>query len=250
MKKLLLALGLSVFTGILFSQCTGKQSFINDNPNVITGNGIKKEEIKKISGYDEIEVRGHFDVILTEDKQGEIRIVAEENILPFIQVEKKNKKLVLSSIKPSKTILSYKKIYVYVPAEGINAIAIYGSGDIENKGYLRADNMNITIKGSGDIELHNLLTKHTNVTLVGSGDVKLNGRAHHATFMVKGSGDISAFDFIVENTEVKIYGYGDIKVHCKDSFTGYISGSGDIKVAGKPANIKKQKTGSGDISFL
>lgn len=237
MKKLFLFLNITLLSiSTLFAQ------------NKIKGNGIEKAELRKIKGYEGISLKGSFDVILTDKIQGEIKILAEENIIPLIQTKLVSKNLELF-IKPNLN-LSFKKAIIYVPAKGIHQIALIGSGDIKSKENLTARNFHIHLKGSGDVALEKLKTDKTIVNLEGSGDIKLKGISKDIEIKLKGSGDISAFDFITKNANVELLGSGDVEIHSKESFFGRIKGSGDITAKGNPTKILKRVKGSGKIKVF
>lgn len=237
MKKLFLFLNIILLSiSTLFAQ------------NKIKGNGIEKTELRKIKDYESITLKGSFDVILTDKIQGEIQIIAEENIIPLIQTNLFGKNLELS-IKPNLS-LSFKKANVYVPSKGIHQITLIGSGDIKSTENLNTKTFHIHLKGSGNIELEKLKTDKTIINLEGSGDIVLKGTSKDIEIKLKGSGDVSASDFITQNANVELLGSGNIKVQSKESFSGHLKGSGNIRVKGSPSKISKNTQGSGEISIL
>lgn len=235
MKKLILFFGLVFGVVSLSAQIRVK------------GNGIAKEETRNVSNYHSIKLKASFDVVLTDEKQGKIRIVAEENIIPLIQTELNNKVLELY-FKP-KISVSYKKAKVYVPAQNVEKISLTSSGDVENQGNIKADSLDIQLLGSGDIDLRNINAEKVKILLKGSGDVGLSGVAKEFSVNLIGSGDVSAFGLKTEKSVVELAGSGDVQVYSTKEFVGKLSGSGDIQVKGNPAKISKIKKGSGMISI-
>lgn len=236
MKKLMLFFGLVFGIASLMAQ------------SKVKGNGVVKEETRDVSNYHSVKLKGSFDVILTDEEQGKIRVVAEENIIPLIQAKLSNKELELS-FKP-KISVSYKKAKVYVPAQNIEKISLVGSGDIENQGNMSAKNLIIQLLGSGEIDLKNINAEKVEAILKGSGDIDLKGVAKELSVSLKGSGNVSAFGLKTEKSVVEVVGSGDVEVYSTKEFTGKLSGSGDIKVKGNPAKISKIKKGSSTISIL
>lgn len=237
MKKLFLFLNTTLLSiSTLFAQ------------NIIKGNGIEKTESRQIKGYESITLKGSFDVILTDEIQGEIQILAEENIIPLIQTVLVSKDLELS-VKPNVN-LSFRKAVIYIPAKDIHQITLIGSGDIKSGENLTSRSFYIHLKGSGDIDLEKLITDKTIVNLEGSGDVRLKGKSNNIEIKLNGSGDISAFDFISQNANIELLGSGDVEIHSKESFSGNIIGSGNITAKGNPIKISKKVKGSGKIKVL
>ena len=90
--------------------------------------------------------------------------------------------------------------------------------------------MDISLKGSGDIQFDDIICDQVNVSLVGSGDVELkNVKTLRST--------------------VELVGSGDVKVHFDDSgaVESHLTGSGDITLTGSIQNYKSNVRGSGDM---
>lgn len=123
-----------------------------------------------------------------------------------------------------------KSAVVYVTSPDIVEVAITGSGDFRSKGHVDTDNMNIMVKGSGDVSFSDIICNSLEASVYGSGDVELkNVKAARTSFVVKGSGDISA----------KFDGCGTVE--------SFIYGSGDISLKGKVRSEKHVIKGSGDV---
>lgn len=236
MKKLIVLFGLVLGVSAVFAQSRVK------------GNGIMKEITRDISRYNAVKVKGSFDVVLTDEIQGKIRIVGEENVIPLVESKVSFRELELGLQRGLS--LSYKKLVIYVPAKDVNKITLTGSGDIENKGNFSGRELNIILDGSGDIDLKHLRFDKVNISLKGSGDVNLEGRTKEFVAQLNGSGDISANALYAEKVYANINGSGDIDTYSSKEFTGKINGSGNIKVKGNPKEILQSKKGSGTIKVL
>lgn len=243
MRKFILLF--SIIT-LIVSCCSGEK---NIAANVIKGNGIIKEEIREIEHYQSITLKGAYDIILTDEPQGKIRIVGEENINPIVQAKVENGNLIIST----KCEVSYhtqKKNVAYVPAQNISVFNLKGSGDIENEGNINVSHLQISLSGSGDIKLRNIMAERADISLIGSGDIDLSGDVAYISTLLKGSGDISAFHLITKDAKTELQGSGNINIFATESFVGELRGSGDIKVKGNPKKVSKNIKGSGEIRIL
>lgn len=106
---------------------------------------------------------------------------------------------------------------------------INGSGKTVIKAGQHAENMDLEINGSGDIDIEQNTFVNTKCKINGSGNV--NGQyceADHATMRISGSGNI---EMTVHKTmDVGISGSGDVNYWGNASITkADISGSGKIK---------------------
>ena len=107
----------------------------------------------------------------------------------------------------------------------------------------------IALAGSGRADLNELNLDHLRLSMAGSGTVKANGRADQIDLSVSGSGkaDLSAVG--VRDANILVAGSGDVRISPRDSADVSIVGSGNVRMAVKPARLHQTTTGSGRISF-
>ena len=214
----------------------------------IKGNGTITTIKKSVGDYDSLDMAGLFDVKFVDDKEGEISITGEENLMDYIITEVKEGKLILKTEKGVNLQPSHRNgIKIIIPVEHINAVYLSGSGDITSEKTLTSDTFKATISGSGDISL-DLSVKELKTSISGSGDIELTGSTDIFDLSISGSGDIDAFRLAANNVEVSVSGSGDIDVTANKSIKARVSGSGDITYKGNPEKIDTKSSGSGDIS--
>ena len=234
-SKKILAI-LSIF--LAFSSCTGQDS--KPHKDIIKGNKNLTKETREIHGYEGITVKGSFDEIL---------IKGEENIIPWVQTKIDDKHLVLN-FDDDKKVIEHSRLVIYIPVQNVKSLKLKGSGDIINKGSLKQSKFKISLQGSGDIELKNLIIDKTDISLKGSGNIKLSGVSEILEIDLKGSGDILAENFVTDIANVEIEGSGDVNIYAKETFSGTIKGSGDIIVKGNPDQVSQSIKGTGEIQIL
>jgi Putative auto-transporter adhesin, head GIN domain len=213
----------------------------------IKGNGNLITEKRNTSEYDEIKLQGFFDVDLVSGNEGEIMVLAEENLLPFIKVEIEGNVLRVfqekgKNLQPSKG----KKILIIIPFDKISVLSLSGSGDIKTKKPIKTDGFVATLSGSGDLKLE-VEAKILEAKISGSGDFILKGKSDKLIAKISGSGDINADDLEAKDVEVGISGSGDIKVNCSENLKVRVSGSGDVFYKGNPKTKDTKVSGSGEI---
>ncbi len=237
MKTIFNALTIALFVLITHTSCQAQKK--------IKGNGNTTTQTIKTQDYNAIKVVGFMDVFLETGEEGTITVTTDENLHNYITVEVNQGKLSIG-IKKGVTLKTKKGITVTVPVTHLNAISLVGSGDILSKQPLNASTMEITLTGSGDIQLA-LEAKDVDVKIVGSGDVKVVGSTSNLEVKLSGSGDFVGTDLISENTQAYVSGSGDIKVYTTSNLKARVNGSGDIVYRGNPATISSKVIGSGDI---
>jgi len=240
MKTTFLSLLTLLFLNASYGQWWGKGE-------TIKGNGKVTTVTRTTSDYDGIGCAGDFDYILVAGTEGKITIEGEENLLQYVITEVKDNKLLVKTekninLKPS----SNKTIKVTIPFKDIDNISLAGSGDLTNTDTITANDLKVSLAGSGDIVL---TVQATNLkgNLAGSGDLTLKGTANDLDASVAGSGDIHAFGLQANNVEVSVAGSGDAEVVSNESLKARVAGSGDIEYKGNPKKEDSKVSGSGSI---
>ncbi len=203
------------------------------------------QEKRKISNFDKLIVKGSFDVRLVSGKDELIIRSNDAELLKHIKTEVTNNTLTIYMEKGYR-MPKNKDIDIDVPFKNLSDISLSGSGSIVSNETIKSQNLNITLIGSGDVEIK-ANTNDLKAELSGSGDIKLIGSAVNFYASISGSGDVEAFGLIADNTEVKISGSGDAEVYAKESLKARVSGSGDISFKGNPKREDSKVSGSGSI---
>ena len=215
----------------------------------VKGNGDVVTLERSVGSYDEVALAGWFDVELVDGDEGEITIKGESNLLQYIKTEVKDGKLIIKkengvTLRPS----SWRDaILITVPVEQINALSLSGSGDVVSKTTLKSNDFDVSIAGSGDIDI-TIEAQEVDASLSGSGDITISGKTTVLDVQVAGSGDVRAFDLEADDVDVKVSGSADVKVTANRSLNARVSGSGDIMYRGNATKVNSKASGSGDIT--
>ena len=215
MKKLLLILFLITTTIITIISCY--------NVNKIKGSGNITSENRELTNFSSINLIGGIDVNIKFSDKYNCTVVSDENLIPYIKTEVINNNLQISI---NKNYSSTEGIEVNVNAPEYDEVSISGSGDINIIDF-KNDNLSLNISGSGDITA--------------------NGEVQTLIAKISGSGDIISAELISKSATITINGSGNAKIWASDSISAQINGSGDIEYSGNPINVKSKINGSGDI---
>lgn len=212
----------------------------------VKGNGEITTVSRSTSTYDEIKTAGSMDFNLVPGIEGEISIEGDSNLMEYIKTEVKNNKLIVKvkdgiNLKPTRTII------ITIPYKDISHVSLSGSGDVSNEGTIKADDFDVVLSGSGDINLL-LSTKSVESNISGSGDISLSGNTKDLITKISGSGDFEGNNLDSKNVTAKITGSGDISVTCNGELYVRISGSGDVSYKGTPTKKDTKITGSGSVN--
>ncbi|EDM43062.1 hypothetical protein SCB49_12594 [unidentified eubacterium SCB49] len=236
--KITTLIALSLFTLTSCAQSWGSKG--------AKGNGIITTETIEVSDYDEINVVGSMDVTLVKGAEGIITVTTDENLHEYVEITSIAGKLKITLRNTINGIRSKKGIIVEVPFTDLDKVSLVGSGDIESNATIKASTMEVTLTGSGDINLL-VETENLDSNLTGSGDIRLKGNATNFKAKVSGSGDFDANDLLTDHTSAFVSGSGDLNVNAKKSIKARVNGSGDITYRGNPDKTDTKVSGSGDI---
>jgi len=108
----------------------------------------------------------------------------------------------------------------------LSDVTIDGSGDVDVD-FTGADEVRVAIDGSGDIDGTGLDATTVESSIEGSGDIELVGSAdERATVSISGSGDVDVF--ATETLDARISGSGQIRHRGGAKVSSDVSGSGDV----------------------
>jgi Putative auto-transporter adhesin, head GIN domain len=191
--------------------------------NSIKGSGIIKEQKKELKAFSKINLKGHFNVILTCQKPQEVVVKADDNIIPLINAEVQDDTLFVES-KSSFSTTQPPTLLLSV-----------------------LDMHSIVTLGSGTLSLNNVNTEKLDIEIMGSADLTADGKVKNGKIVIAGSGNVHASNLKMENAAVQISGSGNVDVFATEQVDATIYGSGNILYTGNPKNVKSNVFGSGKI---
>jgi hypothetical protein len=212
----------------------------------ISGSGNVTTKTVSTGNYDAIKGVGSMDIHLEKGSEGNISVTTDDNLHEYIEIKTKGNDLVITT-KKGYNLRTRKGIKVTVPFQDLNEVTITGSGDVETKDTISADDMAVNVTGSGDIDL-DIKATTTMVKVTGSGDIELNGSTRDLEVRISGSGDFKGYGLESTNTNVSVSGSGDAQVVANSSIVARVNGSGDVSYRGNPAQSDTKTSGSGSIN--
>lgn len=212
--------------------------------NYEKGNGDIIKDEKIITEFDELEIKGNFDIRLKKTEKPLLEITTDANLHEFIEVEIDGDVLELSS---SKNLRSDFGIEIVIGYQDLNVIEIGGASTIINDGVLAGDRLTIDMSGAGALKM-TIEMDRLKINISGAGSVELAGRAETQEVNMSGAGGLDAEDLISKNAEVHISGVGGAHVHVTEKLKASVSGVGGITYSGDPKEVEKDVSGLGSIS--
>lgn len=230
---------ITLFTSIVFISCG---EVFSDR---IRGNGNIQTEARTSGEFTDVDISGAIDLYIKQDSVYSIKVEADENLLPYIEVHNKGGRLQINkagsvSLKPTRSI----KVFVSGPEfkrfEASGACNIYS----ENK-VIALGTIEIKLSGSSDVKM-DIKAPGVDAKLSGAGTIELQGETKD--FSVKGSGstNIKCFDLMAENVDVRISGAGNADVFASVKLDVHVSGAANVKYKGN-ATVSQKVSGAGSV---
>ncbi|SFO14147.1 Putative auto-transporter adhesin, head GIN domain [Chitinophaga sp. YR627] len=236
MKKVLYVSGLALVLFALQS-CGGRR---------LKGSGNVSTETRSINGsYGKVALKGSMDVEFTQGPAQAAIIEADDNILPYIELNVHDDELVVD-LKDDVSIKSHHGIKIKITAPDVYQLSLAGSGNIVVTNTLEnTEPVRFKLTGAGNV-VAAVNSPKVIASSAGSGDIKLTGETKDLEVSMAGSGNFEGSELHTENTKVTIAGSGNADVHASVKLNAKIVGSGDVGYKGSP-EVTSSIAGSGSV---
>ena len=211
-------------------------------------------EDRNVKNFHKVVVEGGYDVHYQQSNTVSVRLVGEQKEIDRVLVSSDGTTLRITRNKKASGLFSFSKdddLDIYITSPDLTSVVVNGSGDFKVQGKIDSDNLSLTVLGSGDISLYDVICDNLYAKMNGSGDVEIKQlRCSAAKYELVGSGDISVRQDRVRATDISLKGSGDFKGYLQDcgKVRCNLVGSGDIRLSGTAVSLEKSKIGSGMIN--
>jgi len=144
-----------------------------------------------------------------------------------------------------------EKITAYITMPEIEALGVSGSGRAEIQDLVKADELNLSVSGSGKLYTSEISVSKLDCSISGSGDIYINesGNAESAEISVSGSGNYVGESLKIGNADIHISGSGNCTCNVTESLKASVSGSGNVSYEGNP-KLDAHVSGSGKVRSM
>ncbi|MCD7933050.1 MAG: DUF2807 domain-containing protein [Tannerellaceae bacterium] len=237
----------------------------------VTGNGDITTREFDIIDYNRIHVNGFFDVIYEQvDADPYLEITLDDNLMPFVDVEIKDRQLNIKfkGIKVEKLTTGIIKtnskwlreirmsgnggFKLQSPVKG-DELVIKGQDNslIELKQPLELGKLDLNSSGSANIIVESLVVDNLNCNISGSGSLKLvSGEAKHAIYNIKNNGLIQAYGVEADEVIAKVTAGGTMEIFAKEKLSTNTVGNAIIRYKGNPHTLQNKKIGKGTVDRI
>lgn len=236
-----------------------------DGLGCIRGSGATITETREVEDFSELEIQTSATIEVVEDSIFSFTATGQENILQNLLVSIRNGKMI---VKDRRCVRGTSRLSISIHAPLITNInvngssrttveknnplklgtvnyKVNGSGKIILQGTLKADEVQTTINGSGDIEIP-MDVSRCFMDITGSGHIITYGNATSSDIDIDGSGNAESYNLQTRDTKVDITGSGRAEVNVANDLDVNISGSGSVHYKGWP-RLTTRISGSGKV---
>ena len=198
----------------------------------VNGSGKAKTEDRSIGDVTEVATSGGGTVELTFGDRPSVRVSADDNILPLLEIKNDNGKVTFETKFGFETNPVTPITYVLTIPQ-LRKLTVSETGNVKAVS-LKGDALTINLSGAGNASLKDIDYKTLSLTLNGAAHAKLTGAAEKATFRLSGAGRIDAVGLKSVKNDTNVSGNGRAIVWATDDLKADVSGTGRVEYRDKP----------------
>jgi hypothetical protein len=236
-----------VFISIVFSECTTHVK-TGDGSNKIETDGEIITETRKIGDFNQIEIDGVFNVILSQGESTGLKLETKRSVADHIISKMYDGKLILK-MEDDTDFGDIEPVKIYVQVRDLKSLSTKGVGKIKTEQALKLDQFKLNCKGVGAINLKlsaNMLVVQSETV----GAITLAGKVTEADITHNGVGVLQAFELLTQNLKLSSNGVGAAEVYASESIAIEAKGLGSVQYKGNPETKNIISEGIGKVSSV
>lgn len=206
------------------------------------GNGVIADDRREITDeFTAVEAHEGLDVYVTQGRDFEILVEADDNVIDLIATDIKDGRLKIHTIENIGR--ATKKIYVTLPE--ITALKSTSGADLVTRDPIQADEINLDASSGSDLKVE-LSADIVYADTSSGADIRISGEANTLYADASSGADIRAWEFKVKTCEADASSGADIRVNVSERLLADASSGADISYTGN-ADVTKNKSVSGSV---
>ena len=209
-------------------------------------NGQSKET-RNVSGFTKVSFGVSGDLFIKIGPEFKLVIEGDKDVLEDIETVVSGDRL---NIKKDNWNLNFdnERVTINLTMPEIEGLGVSGSGKAQIMDPVEADDLSLSVSGSGKLITSDLSVDNLSCGISGSGDIILGsgGSIDNGEISISGSGGFSGEGVEIDHLEVSISGSGNCRCRAGDSLEARVSGSGNVTYSGNP-KVDARVSGSGHV---
>lgn len=199
----------------------------SDGSNAIVGSGVPASQAREVPPFRGVELAGSNTVTIRVGGEQSVVVHADDNLIDTVTTDVSGGSLVIGNRSDGVTIISSVPMRVDVTVPEVDVL---------------------TLSGSGTIEAAGIATDSATVALPGSGIVNAGGRVDRLDVTLAGSGDAQLSELVAADVRAVVTGSGRILVNATETLDASVPGAGSIVYTGAPEHVKQRIDGVGSVT--
>ena len=195
----------------------------SSTPDPNTGSGKVAAQTRDVPAFSRLDLTGSNRVTVRVGDRQSVVVRGDDNLLGHVTTRVRDGTLIIGTVGDIRT---EAPMSVEVGVRSLEAL---------------------TLSGSGIIVAENVQARGFTLSLPGSGVMHVSGAVTQLGVTLSGSGDAQLQQLVARDARASIEGSGRIAVHVTRNLAASVSGSGAVMYSGNPARVTSNVTGSGAV---
>lgn len=225
MKKFgLIAFIFAIGVGVVFANIVSFGRFsVKSIFSGVQGSGVSKTENREVAGFKSIKAGGAFQVEVVSQKDFDVEIEADDNLLPFIKTEVSG-----------------------------DTLKIYTEGKISTRSRINVrvmmpDVEQLDASGASNFNVSNVKGEKVNLEASGASKITINGEVRDLDVDLSGASKVEAESLRAENVRIDASGASKAAVFASNELNADASGASKITYAGDPKEVESKNSGASTV---
>ena len=205
-------------------------------------------EERPISDFSKLEVRGVFNLYLSQGEQVALRIEADEEVQKNIEINSRGEKLTLI-LEENNKFYEKNKVNIYLTIKDLDELEFDGVGIIKTEMPLKLERLKMKGNGVGNTNLE-LMVKDLDAEVNMVGNITLSGEAETVFLRNDGVGNMNASELKTDFLTLESEGIGKVEVYCEKELSITVNGIGKVTYAGNAEVKKLERNGIGKVEKM
>ena len=199
-------------------------------------------EVRELKSFNEIEISGPYQVILTQGETESIQISASDDVRNQIITKVEGNEL---KVYHRGKLNDAGSITITIQFKQLKEITCNGAVQLLTGTPMKSEKLDVNLTGASTVTLE-VTAGEVDVDVAGSSNITLSGKTEKLELEISGSGKVSATGLETKNCDVDITGSGKAAVNTNSMLSVTITGSGAVSYYGEP-QVTRNITGSGTV---
>ncbi|MFW5890189.1 MAG: head GIN domain-containing protein, partial [Marinilabiliaceae bacterium] len=206
-----------------------------------------REERKVKDGFTGIEVSSGVDLVVEQGQNTEIVVEASSDHIDDVKTHVSKGVLKVDMSSGVMNWFKNRSATVYVTMPEIETLSASGGADLEGKGEIGSEDLEVHSSGGADVEIE---IQATRVVLKSSGgaDIVISGETDHLEASASGGSGVKARNLKAKFVTASSSGGANVEVYASEEIRASASGGSDVNYYGPAQMMEKSTSGGGDVT--